>query len=331
MKIVNMGWEWLDEVSLGKGDLTFKRDLKRGPGARHVTSCRESLLGMAGKGPGSFKGRKGQNDMREGESSTRTRLEKEMGVRSCPDLALTQSLPCFWLAARDKVKCSHPSICGLIAHLGGWRKRDQDSEGSLRIQQGRGEWVWPNWGNWGPTEPEGQLQDQRCKKGQGWEPRRQSERQKAGARQRKVRGATTSIVNCLSAGWKIFWRADWTKAQGDCCASRNMLEAVRSPLRLSHSRFLKQLWTVRCKPQLEENRCWTRWRTVVCWWCSGQRKPPLIWSTQGETGKEKERRWALEVMTNLETAKSGQETDKLRSRVTSKNTPEGGHCDFLLW
>lgn len=28
------------------------------------------------------------------------------------------------------------------------------------------------------TEPEGQLQDQRCKKGQGWEPRRQSERQK---------------------------------------------------------------------------------------------------------------------------------------------------------
>lgn len=76
--------------------------------------------------------------MREGERSTRTRLEKEMGVRSCPDLALTQSLPCFWLAARDKVKCLHPSICGLIAHLGGWRKRDQDSEGLTKTAgQGR--------------------------------------------------------------------------------------------------------------------------------------------------------------------------------------------------
>lgn len=51
----------------------------------------------------------------------------------------------------------------------------------------------------------------------------------------------------------------------------------------------------------------------------------------GQTGKEKELKMGLRSHDKFETAKSGQETDKLRSRVTSKNTPEGGHCDFLLW
>lgn len=54
-------------------------------------------------------------------------------------------------------------------------------------------------------------------------------------RQRKARGATTSIVNCLSAGLEdILVGLIGIKAQGDCCASRNMLEAVRAHWRLSH-------------------------------------------------------------------------------------------------
>lgn len=51
----------------------------------------------------------------------------------------------------------------------------------------------------------------------------------------------------------------------------------------------------------------------------------------GQTGKEKELKMGFRSRDRFETAKSGQETDKLRSRVTSKNTPEGGHCGFLLW
>ena len=51
----------------------------------------------------------------------------------------------------------------------------------------------------------------------------------------------------------------------------------------------------------------------------------------GQSGKEKELKMGFRSRDRFETAKSGQETDKLRSRVTSKNTPEGGHCGFLLW
>lgn len=184
-------------------------------------------------------------------------------------------------------------------------ERGTRTQRGLQIQRGRGEWVWPNWGNWTSNRAWRATAGPEVQEGPGLGAEKTERAAEGKKRQQKVRGATTSIVNCLSAGLEdVLVGLIGIKAQGGCCASRNMLEAVRAHWGLSHPLSPQAVMNMRCKPQLEENTCWTRWRTAVCW-CSGQRKPPLIWSTQGRQERRKNLRWALEVMTNLKRQRVG--------------------------
>ena len=87
-------------------------------------------------------------------------------------------------------------------------------------------------------------------------------------RQQKVRGPTTSIVTCLSVGLEdALVGLIGIKAQGDCCGSRHMLEAVRVHWRPSHLLFSQAVINTGCKPQLKDNT--DAESADVLWLCCG--------------------------------------------------------------
>lgn len=196
-------------------------------------------------------------------------------------------LLCFWLQQEIRLNVYNLGICGLIAHLGGWRKRDQDSE-DLRRQQGGGEWVWPNGGNWTSNWAWGATVGPEVQEGPGLGAERQSERQKVRKDTRRREGPVLHPSSTVSSrGWKIFWLGWLELKHRVTVVHLETCWRLCKPTEVESPPFPQAVMNMRCAWPARGEQMRNQVTTVVCWWCSGQRKPPLIRSTQADRKGER--------------------------------------------
>ena len=89
---------------------------------------------------------------------------------------------------------------------------------------------------------------------------------------------------------------------------------------------------MRCKTQLKDNTNAESCDVLCfCWCCRWSEESSFNREHSGQRKKEKELKMGLRSSDKFEMARNGQEIDKLRNRVTTKNIPDEGHYGFLFW